>query len=169
VARDNTCSVLDIAAGFIQRVASALHAKALAALHGLSRAVQLRMTRIQLEKIASNLGKTLTTECLDSSSEGALFRQIRIMIANNFVSCSISTYRGSCNRVADCLPNHGVVASPDGGHILWCQAPSLVTELVSSHLPGAGGQQSSLRLCLDTIQILNFYTISITSNLCTHT
>jgi ribonuclease HI len=77
VARDNTGSVLDIGAGSIQRAASALHAEALAAFHGLSRAAQLGMTRIQLETDASNLGKALTTECLDNSSEGALFRQIR--------------------------------------------------------------------------------------------
>ena len=61
VAMDNTCSVLDIGAGFIQRAASALHAEALAAFHGLSRAAQLGMTRIQLETVASNLGKALAT------------------------------------------------------------------------------------------------------------
>jgi hypothetical protein len=30
-----------------------------------------------------------------------------------------------------------VAAPPHGGHVFWCQAPSFVTELVSSDLPGA--------------------------------
>jgi hypothetical protein len=94
------------------------------------------MTRIELETDATNLGKALTTECFDSSPEGALFRQIRVMMANNFVSCSISTCP---NRVADGLANYGVTAFPDGGHVFWCQAPSFVTELVSDDLPGAIG------------------------------
>jgi ribonuclease HI len=131
--------VLDIGAGVIQRAASALHAEALAAFHGLSRAAQLGMTRIQLETDASNLCKALTTECLDSSPEDALFRQIRVMMANNFVSCSISTCPRTCNRVADCLANHGIAAPPDGGHVFLCQAPSFVTVLVYGDLPGAGG------------------------------
>jgi ribonuclease HI len=108
--------VLDIGAGFIRRAASALHAEALAAFHGLSRAAQHGMTRVQLETDASNLGKALTTECLDSSPEGALFRQIRTMMTNNFVSCSIFTCPRTCNRVTDCLANHVVAEPPDARH-----------------------------------------------------
>jgi hypothetical protein len=54
------------------------------------------------------------------------------MIVNNFISCSISTCPKSCYRVTDCLPNHGIVTSPDGGDMFWCQAPCFITELVSA-------------------------------------
>ena len=139
MARDSTGSVLDVGAGFIQRAASPLHAEALVAFHSLNRAAQLEMTRIKLETDATNLGKALTTECFDSSPEGALFRQIRVMMANNFVSCSILTCNRTCNRVADGLANYGVTTFPDEGHVFWCQALSFVTELLSGDLPGAIG------------------------------
>jgi ribonuclease HI len=138
VARDGTGSVLDSGAGSIKRAASALHAKAVAAFQGLSRAAQIGMTRVQLETDASSLGKALTSECLDNSPEGALFGQIRVIMLNNFVSCSISFCPRTSNRVADCLANHGVAVPPDEGDVFWCQAPSFVTDLVSDDLPGAG-------------------------------
>ena len=103
----------------------------------LSRASHIGMTRVQLETDASNLRKALTSECLDNSPEGALFRQIRVMMSNNFVSCSISICPRICNRVADGLANHGVAISPDEGDVFWYQAPSFVTDLVSGDLPGA--------------------------------
>jgi len=78
VARGNTGAVLDIEAGFIQRAASALHVEAMAAYQDLSRAAHIGMARVQLEMDASNLGKSLTSECLDNSSERALFRQIGV-------------------------------------------------------------------------------------------
>jgi ribonuclease HI len=137
VARDNTGAVLDAGAGFIQRAASALHAEALAAYQGLSRASHIGMTRVQLETDASNLGKALTSKCLDNSPEGALFRQIYVMMSNNFVSCSILICPRTCNWVADGLANHGVAIPPDEGDVFWCQAPSFVTDLVSGDLPGA--------------------------------
>jgi hypothetical protein len=95
------------------------------------------MTRVQLETDASNLGKALTSECLDNSLEGALFRQIRVMMSNNFVSCSISICPRTCNMVADGLANYGVAIPPDEGDVFWCQTPSFVTDLVSGDLPGA--------------------------------
>ncbi|WVZ62142.1 hypothetical protein U9M48_011922 [Paspalum notatum var. saurae] len=72
VVRNNAGVVLDIGTGSIQRAGSALHAEALAALHGLERAEELGMTRIILETDASNLGKALTTDRFDSSLEGWL-------------------------------------------------------------------------------------------------
>jgi ribonuclease HI len=140
VARDSTGSVLDIGAGSIQRAASVLQAEALAAFHGLSRAVQLGMTRIILETDASNLGKALTTDQMDIwLSGGCLFRQIREMMASNFVSYSISICPRTCNRVADCMANNSVAAYPDGGHVFWCQAPNFVTKLVCDDLSGTCG------------------------------
>jgi ribonuclease HI len=82
--RNNTGDVLDIGVGSIQRAGSSLHAEALAALHGLERAEQPGMTRVILETDASNLGKALTTNLLDSNLEGVLFRQIRSAMARNF-------------------------------------------------------------------------------------
>jgi ribonuclease HI len=139
VVRNNTGEVLDTGAGNIQRAGSALHAEALAALYGLERAKQLGMTRIILETDASNLGKALTTSLMDCGPEEALFRRIRLAMARNIVSCSISICPRSCNRVADSLANHGVAAFPDGGHVFWCQAPSFVNDMVSGYLPGALG------------------------------
>jgi ribonuclease HI len=74
VVRNSGGDVLDIGVGSIQRADSALHAEALADLHGLERAEQLGITRDILEIDASNLGKALTTNLLDSSLEGVLFR-----------------------------------------------------------------------------------------------
>ena len=48
MARDNTGSVKDIRAGFIQRAASVLHDEAPVACYGLDRVAQLRVTRIIL-------------------------------------------------------------------------------------------------------------------------
>jgi hypothetical protein len=138
VVRNNAGVALDIGTGSIQRAGSALHAEALAALYGLERAEELGMTRIILETDALNLGKALTTDQFDSSLEGVLFRQIRLVMATNFVSCSVSICPRSCNRVADCMASHGV-AYPDGGREFWCHAPGFVNDLVSSDLSGAHG------------------------------
>jgi hypothetical protein len=137
VVRNNTGDVLDIGVGSIQRAGSSLHAEALAALHGLERAEQPGMTRVILETDASNLGKALTTNLLDSNLEGVLFRQIRSAMARNFVSCPISVCPRPCNKVDDCMASHGVKAFPDGGCEFWCQAPTFINELVSGDLPGA--------------------------------
>ena len=84
--RNNIGEVLDIRADNIQRAGSALHAEALAALHGLDRAEQLGMTIIILETHASNPGRALMTGQMDCGLEGALFRQIRLAMLRNFVS-----------------------------------------------------------------------------------
>jgi ribonuclease HI len=111
----------------------------LAAIYGLERAEELGMTRIILETDAPNLGKALTSTLMDDGSEEVLFRQIRLAMRRNFVSCSVSVYPRSCNMVADSLSSHGVAAFSGGEHAFWCQAPSFVNNLVSGDLPGAMG------------------------------
>ncbi|TVU38231.1 hypothetical protein EJB05_11588, partial [Eragrostis curvula] len=89
IARDRDGIFLDGGAGNITRAMSVLHAEAMAALHGLQRAAQLGMPRIILETDAANLGRALTSDDMDLSPEGGIFKIIRSFMESNFVSCNV--------------------------------------------------------------------------------
>jgi len=95
------------------------------------------MTRIILETDASNLHKGLTSDELDRSLEGPLFRQIRDFIAHNFVHCMVRTCLRSCNKVADSL--HGASVVRSGSMVFMDQVPEFVTNLVYGDLPRESG------------------------------
>ena len=52
------------------------------------------MTRIMIETDAEILGRALTSEEYDRSSDGGLFRQIREFMCLQFVFCSVSICPG---------------------------------------------------------------------------
>ncbi|GJN04370.1 hypothetical protein PR202_ga21914 [Eleusine coracana subsp. coracana] len=139
VLRDQDGLFLEGGAGNIPRVANALHAEAMAALAGLERAAQLGMERIVLETNESVLGRAITSDTMDQSEGGGLFRRIRDFMRLSFSSYLVSVCPRICNRVADALATCGVSALPVGEHVYWCQAPSFVAKFVSGDKPVARG------------------------------
>ncbi|KAK3157436.1 hypothetical protein QOZ80_2AG0122210 [Eleusine coracana subsp. coracana] len=139
VARDSAGEVMDIGAGNINRVASALQAEAMAAMKGLQRAAEIGMNRIIIEMDAANLGAALRSDARDRSSEGGLIENIKEFISRSFDVCNIAVCPRLCNSVAHCLAAHGANALPASGQVFWCQAPSFVMNLVSGDFPGAMG------------------------------
>jgi hypothetical protein len=104
------------------------------------------MTRIILETDASSLlHKGLTSDELDRSLEGPLFRQIRDFIAHNFVHCMVRTCLRSCNKVADSLAAHGASVVRSGSMVFMDQVPEFVTNLVYGDLPRESGL---IQICL---------------------
>ena len=139
VARDNTGDFLEGGCGSLEHVTSPIHAEALAALNSLQRVAQLGMTRIVLETDASNLHKGLTSDDLDRSTEGGLFRQIRNFMNQVFDRCVVRVCPRSCNKVADSLATHGANVVRSGSVVFMNQVPEFVANLVSGDLPGASG------------------------------
>jgi hypothetical protein len=105
-------------------------------MQGLERAAFLGMPRVQLKTDAATLGRALVSTDLDQSSIWVLIRRIREFVHADFISCIVSVCPRTCNRVADGLGAHGVSAVPICDRVYWCQAPSFVTQLVSSDLFG---------------------------------
>lgn len=117
---------------------SALHAETMVVKHCLERAAHLGMTKVILETDAAVLGSALTSDEMDRSLHGCLFRQIRRFMITEFESCIVSVCAKSCNRVADSLSAFGEhVSGP--GFIFMSQAPEFVSVLVSGDLPRARG------------------------------
>ena len=94
IACDCNGRFLEGAAGNIIRAASALQAEALGILRSIERVAELGMTRIMIETDAEILGRALTSEEYDGSSDGGLFRQIREFMSLQFVFCSVSVCPG---------------------------------------------------------------------------
>ena len=136
VARDNDGVFLEAGAGNISRAADALQAEAMAALRGLEKAAELGMTRIVLETNAATLGNVLTSEVMDRSSNGCLFRQIRDFMSSQFVQFEISVCSRACNKVADCFAAYGACVLDTDSSVFWSDAPNFVTDLVSGDLLG---------------------------------
>ena len=97
------------------------------------------MTRIVLETDASNLPKGLTSDDLDRSTEGGLFRQIRNFMNQVFDRCVVRVCPRSCNKVADSLAAHGANVVRSGSVVFMNQVLEFVANLVSGDLPGASG------------------------------
>lgn len=127
--------MLESGAGNIQGVADAMQMEAIAALRGLERAAGWGMPRIVLETDATNPGRALTTAECDDSPGGSLFRHIKHFMLVNFSVCQVSVCSRTCNKVADYLAAHGSRTVPTGEHVMWCSAPSFVSNLVSGDLP----------------------------------
>ena len=144
VARDNNGVFLEGGCGHLEHISNPTHAEALAALYSLKRIAHLGMTRIIFETDASNLHKGLTSDELDRSLEGPLFRQIRDFIAHNFVHCMVRTCLRSCNEVADSLAAHGASVVRSGSMVFMDQVPEFVTNLVSGDLPR---ESSLMQIC----------------------
>ncbi|TVU48485.1 hypothetical protein EJB05_08123, partial [Eragrostis curvula] len=107
VARDDHGVFLEGGCGKLSRISSALHAEALAALHGVERAAELGMPHIILETDAAVLGNALRTNDMDRSPLGCLFRQIKAMLAEHFESVDVHVCPRECNRVADSMASYG--------------------------------------------------------------
>jgi hypothetical protein len=119
----------------INKCASVVQAEAITAFKSLERVAHLGMTRIILETDAQVLGDVLRTTTIDQSSNGGLFRRIRDMMYNEFVSCLVSVVPRSCNSVADCLAGHGANDLSAGSQVFPSHAPDSVLALVSRDLP----------------------------------
>jgi ribonuclease HI len=135
VARDCDGNFLEGGAGNISRCAGVVQAEAIAAIKSLERVVDLGMTRIILETDARVLGEALRTTAMDRSPNGGLFRRIRDMMYNEFVSCFMSVVPRSCNFVADCLASHGTNDLSAGLQVFTSHTPDFVLALVSRDLP----------------------------------
>ena len=109
-------------------MANALQAETIGVQKCLQRAADLGMTRIILETDAVTLGKALTSSCLDRSSNGCLFRQIREFIAFHFQYCYVSI----CSRVC-------IASLDDGSSLYKSHMPDFVSPLVSNDLIGTRG------------------------------
>lgn len=114
VARRTNGSFVEGGMGNIFRAASALHAESLGAFWSLKRVAELGMSNIILETDASVLGQALTSDVMDRSPYGGLFRQIGNLIVSQFEECIVSVCPRSCNAVADSLAAHGACSAEPG-------------------------------------------------------
>ena len=94
---------------------------------------ELGMTRIMIETDAEILGRALTSEEYDGSSDGGLFRQIREFMSLQFVFCSVSVCPRMCNRVADRLAAYGASVVNASSCVFMSQTLDFVYDLVSGY------------------------------------
>ena len=134
--RNSVGAFLEGGYGNLCRVATSFQAEALAALYSLERAALLGMIRIILETDATELVRGLTSEDLDHSIDGILLKQIRDLIESDFVYCEIQHCPRNYNKVADCLAMYGASVVSSGSLVFMSQAPTFISELVSSDLAG---------------------------------
>lgn len=91
----------------------------MAMIKSLERVAELGMGRVVVETDAANLKLAISSQEMDRSSDGALFKIIRALLITSFDQYLVSVCPRICNKVAP------------GSTCYWSQAPEFVTSLVS--------------------------------------
>lgn len=136
VIRNESGEFLDGGFGKLERLSSPLHAEAMAVRLAIERTASLGIPNIIVETDSANLGSALTSEVMDRSVHGCLFRQIKYVLTSQFDHFAVTVCPRNCNRVANMMASYSVHV-PASGSVFMSQAPDFVLPLVSGDLPRA--------------------------------
>uniref|UniRef100_A0A0D3GY20 RNase H type-1 domain-containing protein n=1 Tax=Oryza barthii TaxID=65489 RepID=A0A0D3GY20_9ORYZ len=98
----------------------------MAMIKSLERVAELGMGRVVVETDAANLKLAISSQEMDRSSDGALFKIIRALLISSFDQYLVSVCPRICNNVADRMASFGAVTVAPGSTCYWSQAPEFL-------------------------------------------
>ncbi|CAM0913463.1 unnamed protein product [Alopecurus aequalis] len=134
IARDRQGTVIFAAAGKILNACDAMHAEALAVMHGIRQADRMGIGRIVVATDSLNLKQALTSSSYDQAKLGHLFLDIKYHLTMEFHDYAVQYCPRACNKPTHLLAALGMRESRTDQLMWLSDYPNDVSRLVTDDL-----------------------------------